>query len=198
MALANAKDNSGCRVAKTISGNSPQIVELLEGRSGARQWSTTKLCHGVAGDTGTSTGFPKKGAWVYMNSSYVLECYPGSVVATAFDAIATGQVVGLLLEDITSTATGQNKVKVAIANHDTIFETNVKSQTATTTATVNASLIGRRVSASCNGSRFYLDLTASGAGFATIGHFVITDVVSANRTLYGRVQFVSRYGRFLT
>lgn len=197
MALANSKaPNLGCVVARTVSGNSPQIIEIPGGRSAIRQWTTTELAHGVAADTGTSTGVAKKGAWVYLSSTYALEAYPGAMVATGGDVAFTRDVLGLLLDDLTVDTTGLVKVKIAVANADTIFETNVRSQTSTTTATVNASLVGRRFAASVNGSRFYLDLTASGAGFATVGQFVCTSVEDANRTLYGRVQFVSRYGRW--
>jgi len=185
----------GCIVARTISGNSPEIRYIPEGRSGARQWVDTELAHGVAADTGTSTGAPKSGAMVYMNSSQVLECWPGDMAATGYDVLQY-KLVGLLLEDVTESATGLNKVAVAIANSDTQFETSLVSETATTTATVTATLIGLRMSCSVTGSAFYLDRTSDTPTHAGTEPFIVTDVIDDDGTLYGRVQFMARQGLF--
>jgi len=180
----------GCRVARTVSGNSALILYVPEGRAAARSWTGTELVHGVAANLDTSTGYAKAGCMVYMNSTRALECWPGDQVATGYDTIQN-QLLGLLLEDCNGTTT--HKVAIAAAVPDTIFETSIVSQTATTTATTSATLAGLRMAASVNGSRFFLDRTTE---TPSIGSpiFQVVNIQDSEQegVLYGRVQFIAR------
>jgi len=196
MAQANAAKRSAF-VAQTISGNSPEIRYMRGGRSGGRQWTDTQVAHGVVRNVDTSTGAPKAGAFVYYNSSQVLEAWVGDMVATGYDT-QQYKLVGLLMEDLPATdAAGNTKVAVAIANNDTIFGCSLTSSTATTTATVTGSLAGYRASASVNGSQFFLDRTIDAPSLVGSELFKIVDVVDADGTLNGVVLFQPRRGMFI-
>ncbi|MHC4951152.1 MAG: hypothetical protein ACYTEU_09245, partial [Planctomycetota bacterium] len=164
---------TSARVARTVSGNSPLIIYAEDGGNSVDHGTTVAL--GVAASTSTSTGRAIAGSMVYMSGSRTIRCYPGDMTATGYDAVDT-RLLGLLLDDLPDNATG-NRVAIAAAVPDTIFECSVMSETATTTATTTASLVGMRCNASVNGSRFFLDLTASvGASISGGQEFVIVDV----------------------
>lgn len=191
MAQAN-KPKVGCLVARTVNGASPTVLYYPEGRAAARTWTGTALVSGKAVNSQTSTTYARAGAMVFLNTTRGIDCWPGDAIATGYDGKAA-RLLGLLLEDITGTTT--NRVAIAIADHNNIFETSIVSETATTTATTSATLVGYRMHASCTASRFYLDRTAS-APSLTAGPFLVVDVDKTNGTLYGRVQFIAKTSYF--
>lgn len=189
------RTKSGCIVARTLSGNSPAIIYIAEGRAAARSNPATAggYIQGLVSDTETSTGYPRAGCMVYLNATRALECIPNDSTATGYDAKAT-RFAGLLLEDMTGVTT--HLVAVAAATPDTVYETSITSETATTTATTSATLIGLGMHGSVNASRFFLDRTASTPS-VTVGPWVVVGINETTEgTLNGRVQFVSRASLF--
>jgi len=190
---------SGCRVARTVSGNSPFIVYVPRGRTTDYNTALVWRNHNV--DKSTSNGLPKAGAMVYKNASNMIRCFPGDAAATQMDTAATN-LIGLLLQDVPAagTTTVEQNVRVAIAAAvpDNIFEASISDTAATTTATTTSSLIGLNMGASVNGSFFSIRRTSTeAAGIRSSQIFRIVDVVDAEGTLNGRVQFVCRRSLFM-
>jgi hypothetical protein len=157
-----------CRAYRTNSGNSPKIGYWIQG---------------------TAETF-KKGALVYLTASQTvryIDLSNGS--ATGFDTIRK-RILGIALKDAdnitlqaTANAGGSYLIPVHEATSDTVFISNIISQTSAATSSLAYADMGKALGASLTNSMTYVDRAASAASSI----LKVTEFVDVKGDLYGRV-----------
>jgi hypothetical protein len=156
-----------CRVHYTISGNSPEVREVLQGSLTTFKVGSVLML--------TASGRVRRNAGVGQLSG----------ANFAHGALYQG-VAGLAMQDSSSeTGTSTTKVKIAVANPDSVFIANVVGRTAAVSVTAQA-MIGSVGSCSYAGTRFYVQRNGTAATCSTLH---IRDVLDTVGDTYGRVSF---------
>ncbi len=154
-----------CRAYGTVSGNSPRLLYFHE-----RQGETFK-----------------KGALLYLNASgYLRLASLGNGCGTGFDTIRK-RIIGIAADDannLTTTAeVVASQIPVWHANSDTLFLSNVKSETSAAASSLAYADLGKALMASVNSSLTYVELAASAASTM----LKIVQFIDNKGDVYGRV-----------
>lgn len=151
------------RFGYTISGNSPEIINVPEG---------------------ISQTF-KAGAPVYLTASGTCKIMVGTA-GTAFDTIRK-RYLGVALVNANNSTSPTATIPVLADNGDTVFLGNTVSRTSTATASLANTMFGQAGGMSFNSSRLYFDRTGSAAGSMLRCRALLDNVGDVN----GRVLFMA-------
>lgn len=150
-----------CRVAYTISGNSPEVATAPEGAGCSH----------------------KEGAVLFLSASARLRPLPTANISRP--DIGHG-IAGLAISDGASYTNSTTLVRYTVANTDTVFVSNIASRFTVATATLALQYRGSCAAGSINASRFYVSVRMVAATNSLVK---IKDFVDSVGDTYGRVYF---------
>lgn len=149
------------RVGYTISGNSAETSEGIEGASQTY----------------------KAGAVLFLSASGVLRSLPTANISRA--DVSRG-IAGVALADANNNTNSTTKIRYLVVNDDTVFQSNISSRFTTATATLARQYRGTVCAGSINSSRFYVSVRMVAA---TNSICMIRSFIDNPGDQYGRVYF---------